>query len=121
MFKNFKNIKVPTLLTHLLVTVAYPVYKAVSSEEKKLLVFTDTMTIIGLLLIVAGIIYSLYLHGDFTISSYLLKKGVDKRMNKSYDAYKTDSIQKREESFNYPLFVGISYFLISLLISYTLL
>ena len=121
MVKKIKNINLRVLISHLIVTLAYPAVKAYTTEGRKLLVFTDAITIIAYILLIGGIIYSLYLHGDFDISSFLLKRGVKKEDKQSYEAYMADRKEKREEAFNYPLFLGIVYILFAIVTSYCFL
>ena len=69
LIKRFKNIKPQTLLVHAVVTLLYLFARAVMASSQRLLIFTDCMTIVAAILLIAGVIYSLYLHGDFDISS----------------------------------------------------
>ena len=140
MLKRFKNINIRVLISHLIVTLAYPAVRAAAaqqnrlqvftdavtvkayvSESSRLLVFTDAVTIIAYILIIGGIVYSLYLHGDFDISGFFLKRGVKSDDNKNFDAYMTDRKEKREAAFNYPLFLGIVYLIAAVVISYCFL
>ncbi len=121
MFKRFKNIKVDILIPYLIITLAYPLYKALSSENLKLHVLSDVLFIFGLILCLIGVGYNFYLKGDFDITSFVFRKGTDKNMNKTFAAFSEDSKEKRENSFNYPLFLGILYILVSAFIGYVLL
>ena len=121
MFKRFKNIKVNVLIPYLVITLAYPLYKALSSENLKLHVLSDVLFIFGLILCLIGVGYNFYLKGDFDITSFVFRKGTDKNMNKTFAAFSEDSKEKRENSFNYPLFLGILYILVSAFIGYVLL
>ena len=85
------------------------------------MVFADAITIIGLVMIVGGIIYALYLHGDFDISGYLLKRGVQKEPKQTYFAYLHDVYAKREGAFNYSLFLGLLYLAAALILSWLFL
>ena len=58
MFKRFKNLKAKTLLVHLIVTLAYPAAKAITSEDHGLLVFCDVLTIVAGILLIAGVVYA---------------------------------------------------------------
>ena len=71
-------------MIHLIVTLIYPVFRALTAEKSGLLIFTDALTIIGLIMIAGGVIYALFLHGDFDISGFLLKRGVSRDPNQSY-------------------------------------
>ena len=119
--KKFKNINIRVLISHLIVTLAYPAVKAYVSESSRLLVFTDAVTVIAYILIIGGIVYSLYLHGDFDISGFFLKRGMKSDENKNFDTYMTDRKEKREAAFNYPLFLGIVYLVAAVVISYCFL
>ena len=74
MFKRFKNLKIKTLLVHLIVTLAYPAAKAITSEDHGLLVFCDVLTIVAGVLLIAGVVYGLAIHGDFDIAGYTFTK-----------------------------------------------
>jgi hypothetical protein len=89
------------------------------------------MTIVALLLIIVGIIYSLELHGDFDVSNYYLQhsgRSIARRfavrrsaqMQQEEDIAKfiSDAREKREGAFNYPLFLGIVYLLAAVVIAY---
>ena len=118
---NLKHMKLRPLLVHLIVTLLYPVFRACIAETDKLLLFADAITIIGLLMIVGGIIYALYLHGDFDISGYLLKRGVQKEPTQTYFAYLYEVYAKREGAFNYSLFLGLLYLAAALILSWLFL
>ncbi len=115
---RFKHFKLRPFLIHLIVTLIYPVFRAAISPENGLMIFTDAITVIGLVMIAGGVIYALFLHGDFDISAYLLKRGVQKEPKQTFRAYLFDVYDKREESFNYPLFVGLLYIAAALALAY---
>lgn len=106
---RFKHFRLRPFWVHLIVTLIYPVFKAFTAEKNGLLVFTDAITVTGLVIIVGGIIYGLYLHGDFDISGFLMKRGMQKEPKQTFNAYLFDVYEKREEAFNYPLFLGLLY------------
>ena len=87
--RSFKKIKLRVLITHLIVTLLYPAFRAVAAETDKALIFIDSLTIIGLVLVIGGVIYALVLHGDFDISGYLLKRGVA-RPRQGFDAARAE-------------------------------
>ncbi len=118
---NPKNIKLRPLLVHLIVTLLYPVFRACIAESDKLTVFADAITIIGLVMIVGGIIYALYLHGDFDISGYLMKRGLQKEPTQTYYAYLYDVYAKREGAFNYALFLGLVYIAVAAVLGYAVI
>lgn len=122
MKRRFKNIKVPTLAAHFLITLGYPVMKGLTAEGKGLLVFTDVLTIMAGLLLIVGIFYALYQKGDFDRSAYRLQQGVRRgETPQSMESFLEDRQEKRENSFNYPLFVGLVYVVVALILAYTVL
>lgn len=131
MFKRMKNIRPSMLISHLIITLVYPLAAALRAEQNRLLVFTDAMTIVSLLLVIVGIIYSLVLHGDFDVSNYYLqhsgrsiarrfavRRGAQMQQEEDIAKFISDAREKREGSFNYPLFLGIVYLLAAVIIAY---
>ena len=129
MFKKLKKIRLSILLYFMLISLTYPTLKAFSSSDNRLLVFTDAMTIIALVLVLLGVVYSLVLHGDFDISRYYIQNGARSfryaitrrdrtQEQKSIDEYLREARERREDSFNYPLFLGIVYLLAAAVIAY---
>ncbi len=121
MFKRLKNIRLRGLLSHMIVTLAYPAVKAYMSESHRLLVFTDSMPIIAAVLVVGGIIYSAFLHGDFDISAFVIRRGIRRDAPQDFRSYKAEKEEKREEAFNYPLFLGIIYLAAAAVIAWVFL
>jgi hypothetical protein len=126
MIKKLKKIRPRVLLSHVIVTLAYPAVKAYISKNNRLLIFTDSMTIIAMLLLVGGVIYAMVLRGDFDISAFVFRRGAcsiagrryhaymenaeeGKDPAQSFQTYKKIKTEKREDAFNYPLFLGILY------------
>ena len=106
-------------MTHVIITLGYPAARAFVAERNKLQLFTDAMTITGMVLIIGGLIYSFVLHGDFDIGGFVMKRGfrrVDDMAN--FGKYKAKQENARKKSFNYPLFLGILYLLVSAVIAY---
>ena len=120
LIKRFKNIKPQTLLAHAVVTLLYPFARAVMASSQRLLIFTDCMTIVAAILLIAGVIYSLYLHGDFDISSFVMRRGMKNAPKQTFEAYKANQKERREASFNYPLFLGVVYMAAALFIAYVI-
>lgn len=116
--KRFKNIKPQTLLTHVIVTLLYPLARVVMASSQRLLVFTDCLTIVAAILLIAGVVYSFYLHGDFDISSFVMRRARSNAPKQTFEAYKANQKERREASFNYPLFLGTIYIAVSLIIAY---
>ncbi len=107
--KRLNKIKPRVLITHIIVTLIYPVAKTLISSDKRLLIFTDALTVTGGLLIAAGVAYSLFIRGDFDITGFQLRRGVGKNEKPSFREYMVEQKQKRAEAFNYPLFLGVIY------------
>lgn len=116
--KRFQNLKPQRLLTHVIVTLLYPLARAIMASSQRLLIFTDCLTIVAAILLIAGVVYSLYLHGDFDISSYVMRRARSNAPKQTFEAYKANQKERREASFNYPLFLGIVYIAVSLIIAY---
>ena len=114
---RFKNIKPQTLLTHVIVTLLYPLARVVMVSSQRL-VFTDCLTIVAAILLIAGVVYSLYLHGDFDISSYVMRRARSNAPKQTFEVYKANQKERREASFNYPLFLGAVYMAAALFIAY---
>ena len=129
-FLNVKRIKPRLLIVHIIVTALYPAARAFfSPAETRMRLLSDSLTIIGALLLVFGVIYQLYLLGDFDVSAYALKRGFKRRgpevpladaQQDTFEAYVAEKKEKRLESFNYSLFLGAIYLLISLFIALAL-
>lgn len=108
------------LIVQLIITLSYPIAKAAISEYNRLLIFTDSLTIIAAVLLIAGVLYSLYLHGDFDITSFLFRRGVQRGQarRQSFETFKANRREERENSFNYPLFLGLVYIIVALVLAY---
>ena len=115
MKKIFKGFKISNFISTLIIGLFYPIIKTAISNNK-LLVFSDTTFIISLFFLVFGVLNNLFLHGDFDITTYITKK-VFVKDKEPYDVFKENMKEKREDSFNYPLFVGILLFVISIITS----
>lgn len=109
-FGSFKCIKLRTMLIAVPVTLAYPIIKAIISKTNRLMVFSDTLFITSLVLLLLGVLFTFSRFGDFDITRYVFRRGIDKN-TKSYDEYKKDREYQRSETFNYPLFFGLIYLL----------
>ena len=118
---NIKNLNLRVLLTHIIITLGYPAAKAFVTEGNKLQVFTDAMTIIAMVLLIGGVVYALILHGDYDIAGFIVKRGANSKEELNYQSYKKEQKEKREEAFNYPLFLAIVYLIASAIISYCIL
>ena len=123
MFKRFRNIKPGTMLSHLIITLAYPAGKAFVSDQNRLLIFTDTMTIIALILVVCGLVYASVLQGDWDLSGFVFRRGLwlGQAPKDNYRAYSADRKAAREAAFNYPLFLGLLYLAAAAVLAYGVL
>lgn len=118
MKKRFQNIKPRVLITHILMTLLYPLARTLMASSQRLLVFTDALTVIAALLLIAGVVYALFLHGDFDISSFVMRRGMKNAPKQTFEAFMANQKERREDSFNYPLFLGIVYIAAALIIAY---
>lgn len=130
MFRRWKNIKPGLLIVHLIITLGYPAAKAFTAESNPLLIFTNSLTVIALLLVVFGVVYSMVLHGDFDITSFYLQRGLHSvrslfsrraaefGIKKDITEFMSEAREKREEAFNYPLALGIVYLLAAAILAY---
>ena len=114
---KFKNIKLSSVVTISILMLSFPLYKALSSEGNKLLIFLDALTITSMVMILLGVLYYNYLKGDFDESRYVMFR---QRSGKEvdFDKYIKDKQTEKEDSFNYPLFLGIVYFIVAFLGSF---
>ncbi len=126
--QRFRNIRLRPLVSHLIITLAYPAFRAFVEPANRLQLFTDAITIIAFILLIGGVVYSLYLHGDFDISGFAFKRGMKSSRRhqteeppQSFDDYIAERKEKREEAFNYPLFLGVIYILAAVFIAYVIL
>ena len=72
----------------------------------------------GLVLLIGGVVYSFVLHGDLDVSAFVLRRGIRSGSPKTFDAHMADIKEKREEAFNYPLFIGLVYLAAAAVIAY---
>lgn len=121
MFKSFRNIRPGVLIAHLLITLAYPLAKAIRAPKGRLLVFADTLTIIALVLVIFGILYSIVLHGDFDRSGFVVWRGLRRGPQPDYARYEERRKEEREAAFNYPLFLGLFYLLVCAVLAWGVL
>ena len=114
---KFKHFKWSAGLLYLIVACMVPVLAYVSAEGDKWLPCINAMTIEGLVFLILGVISSLMAHGDFDITEYVTRRFADKKHTKSFEAFKADKKEKREDHFNYPLFTGILMLIASAVLS----
>ncbi|MBQ3419438.1 MAG: DUF3899 domain-containing protein [Erysipelotrichaceae bacterium] len=113
---KLKNIRIRELIISLIISLLYPIARAVISQNH-LIAFSDSTLIIGLLAIMIGIFNAAVLHGDYDIASYLAHRRRFKNDELDFNTYQKSQEEKRKDSFNYPLFIGIIFILISFLIN----
>ena len=116
-FGSFKSIKPLTIAVALPISLAYPIIKSVVTSSNKLVVFSDSLFITSLILIALGVISVFIRFGDFDITGYVFRRGVKKDV-KSFREYKKDKEDERKETFNYPLFFGLVFLLVSGLVAF---
>ena len=109
------------MISHLIITLAYPAVRGITAGSSGLTVFPDALTITGLVLIIGGIVYSFVLLGDFDISSFTVRRGIkhtDPEKPLDFTKYERDRREERERTFNYPLFLGIVYLIVAAVLAY---
>ena len=113
---KLKNIRLTNVIIVSMFILTYPLLKSLTSEGNKALIFLDAMTITSLGMVIFGVIYNLYLKGDLDASKFIIQRNLFKK-NVSYETYAANEEEKRKDSFNYPLFLGIVYLCIAYLAS----
>ncbi len=113
-----KRAKLRVLLSHLIITLSYPAARALTAPDHRLLRFTDAITITALVLLIGGLIYSMILHGDFDISTFVFRRGAQKEMKQDFRTYKSEQEEKRAEAFNYPLILGLFYLVLAAILAW---
>lgn len=111
MKRRLKAFKLSSFIPNLIVALCYPIIKTCISKNK-FLVFSDSCFIVGALFCLFGVFNLLYLSGDFDITTYIASKFIAKD-KRSFEVYESDASEKRKDSFNYPLLVGIILVIIS--------
>ena len=108
----FKGFRLKDYLINLLICLIYPICKTAISQNK-MLVFSDTSFLMGLVFIVGGIINIFVRSGDFDITTFIAARSFSRNKDLTYDKYKKDKESERKDSFNYLFFVGIIVLIIS--------
>ena len=116
-YMRFKNIKLSGIVIVTMFAISYPLLKALTSEGNKLLIFLDALTITSLFLIAFGFLYFLYTSNDFLATRYVFARKVA-RKEIDFETFAANKAKEKEESFNYPLFLGIFYFIVTYIASY---
>ncbi len=117
-FGNIKSVKLPVMLAAVPLTLAYPLVKALSSPKNRMMVFSDSLLIISLILLVVGVLFSFARFGDFDITRYVFRRGTSKGEPKPFPEFQKDREEQRQNSFNYPLFFGLTYLAVSTLTAF---
>ena len=78
---RFKNIKPQTLLTHVIVTLLYPLARVVMASSQRLLIFTDCLTIVAAILLIAVLSTRSISTATLDISSYVMRQRSGQRAN----------------------------------------
>ena len=117
MLKRMRNIKPRILLSHLLITLAYPCARSLTAGEKRLLIFTDALTVTAAVMLIGGVFYSLYLSGHYDITGFVFKRA-RRGEEQTFDAYMADRNEKKADAFNYPLFLALVYLAVSAVLAY---
>lgn len=108
---HLRSFHLRQFLYYLFPALIYPVYAWVSAEEKlKLLKFIDALTIMGLVFLIIGVLFSLVRHGDFDILEYVGKRSLRKGDIKPFKAFKEDKKENRKDRCNYPFCVCVLLF-----------
>ncbi len=116
MFLNPKDFRLKRFILYLVIGLAYPLF-AFLTRNNSLLELSNACVIIGLLFLALGILGIAALHGDFDISGYVLRRFRHKENMKPFDAYMEDKNEIREDSFNYPLLIGLILIIVSVITS----
>ena len=106
MKKLFKGFKLSNFIPNIIIGFAYPIIKGATSDSFAF-GFSDACFIVGLVFALIGVFYSLYLHGDFDITSYITKRTLTKDKKETFEIYEENINEKRKDSFNYPLLLCI--------------
>jgi len=110
-----ENFNLKYFLYNMLFSLMYPCTKSIISVNK-ILVFSDSTLIMGMFLLVIGILYSLYLKGDFDRTSYVAFNATAST-KESFQDFINRIKEKRKDSFNYPLLCSVILILLSLITS----
>lgn len=94
---EIKKIRIRELIILLIISLLYPVAKAVISQNH-LITFSDSTFIIGLLAIMIGIFNEAVLHGDYDIASYLAHRRKFKNNNIDLKLMQMNKKKKRKDS-----------------------
>lgn len=96
----------------ILITLLYPLYKYFSTNNY--VAFVDALTIEGFILVIIGLVKSLFKSGAFSSTSYIILKTFFK-YQKPYEVYLEDTVSYKP--FNYPLYLGLIDIALSFILS----
>lgn len=120
--KSLKNIKPLTLLIYIVITMIIPVTRTLLAEEQKLLVFTNTITLVALPLLLSGFYYHSYLDNETNVGNFIVRNGLAPHSReKSYKVYRESLREQQAHAFNYSLFLGVIYMILAAVIACTIL
>lgn len=86
------------------IAMIYPIFKGI--KENSLMPVSDSTFIMSLTLLIFGLLSHVGRLGAFDSTIYIFKRNF-KHYEKTYDVYLEDIKEKKKDSFNYPLFLGI--------------
>ncbi len=113
---RLRSFRLRNFLVYLSAALVYPVIVLVTAENR-LLKFIDSLTVVGLVMIILGVVFSLIGHGDFDIISYVAQRSAARGHFKSFAAFREDQEEKRKDSANYPLLTGILFLVAAALLT----
>lgn len=96
------------------IALIYPFFKGI--KENSLLPITDSLFLMSMIVLLFGIMGHVGRLGTFDPAIYIFKKNLQ-RYNKSYEVYLEDVKEKKKDSFNYPLYLGILLLITSIIIN----
>ena len=105
---RLRSFRLRNFLVYLSAALVYPVI---------VLVTADSLTVVGLVMIILGVVFSLIGHGDFDIISYVAQRSAARGHFKSFAAFREDQEEKRKDSANYPLLTGILFLVAAALLT----
>lgn len=112
-----KKMNIKIMIYYSLISLLYPLLRFFM-KGLSIVAFSDSCFILAVLFLLWGIVYSLVLHGDFDITSYIAKRSFLKQRNESFEEYLQEQKEKREDKFNYPLYNGLFLLVIALISAY---
>ena len=124
MLRKINRIHPRVFLTYVVISLVIPVIRMVIADHGKLQVFTNTLTIIGLVLIIAGLFYGMDTRGEYDLhgwSRWTIYLRKNKDGTQRVQEFKDAMTERKNAYFNYPLFLGVLYLIVSGVIAFGLL